>query len=240
MSVTSDRTTESLSGIAGWVDDSPMPIPIRLPAFSTRIAVSAVVFAAGCGAVDATQSGVAQGQDVGPLQAVCAAEPPDVEVFEQDAQSYADAFGVSLEEAMERLALQNVDGLHEAGVAAARDLWAGGWMEHEPEFGYVFFYRGEPDDVDHVRAAAVDCSVPIIIRSGAEYSEIELLAGMERLTASGRLAPPMPDLSMSADVKTGAIVLGGPIGPGPDVLAEIEEIAGVPVRYVQHAAETTQ
>jgi hypothetical protein len=62
---------------------------------------------------------------------------------------------------------------------------------------------------------------------------------MERLSASGRLDPPMPSLSMYPDIKSGAIVLGGPTDPGPDVLAEIEEIAGVPVRYVEEGLPTT-
>ena len=174
------------------------------------------------------------------LEAVCAAEPPAVvEVFEQDAQFYADEFSVSLEEAMERLAIQNVSGLHEAGVAAAPGLLAAFWLEHEPEFGYVLLYKGEPEQVAHVQAAVADCSFPIFVRSGATHSESELLEGMERLTASGRLAPPMPSLSMYPDIKAGAIVLGGPIDPGPQVLAEIEEIAGVPVRYVQEDLPTT-
>lgn len=162
-----------------------------------------------------------------------------MEVFEQEAGFYADEFDVTLDVALERLAIQNVTGLHEAGIGAAPGLWAASWLEHEPEFGYVFLYKGEPQDVAHVRVAVADCSVPIIVRSGAEFSEIELLEGMERLTDSGRLAPPMPSLSMYPDIKSGAIVLGGPIDPGREVLVEIEEIAGVPVRYVQEEAPTT-
>jgi hypothetical protein len=90
-----------------------------------------------------------------------------------------------------------------------------------------------------VQAVVADCSIPIIVRSGAQFSELELLEGMDRLTASGRLAPPMPDLSMYPDVRTGSIVLGGPTDPGPDVLAQIGEIAGVPVRYVEESLPTT-
>jgi hypothetical protein len=101
------------------------------------------------------------------LERICSADPPEAEVFEQDAQFYADGFGVTLDEAMERLALQSVEGIQEAGVAAAPGLLAAYWLEHEPEFGYVLFYKGEPDDVAHVQEAVADCSVPIFVRSGA-------------------------------------------------------------------------
>ena len=178
--------------------------------------------------------------DLAALVAICESEPAPVDVFEEDAQAYADDLGVTLEVARERLAFQGVDGLQDAGVAANPRLWAGAWLEHEPEFGYVLFYKGDPGDVADVQAVAADCRVPIIVRSGAEVSEIELLAGMERLTASGALEPPMPPLGMYPDVGSGAIVLSGPMDPGPDVLAEIQELAGVPVRYVEEPAPTTQ
>jgi hypothetical protein len=184
----------------------------------------------GCSAPIPSASGTSAG-DVTALEAVCAAEPPEIEVFEQDAQAYADALGVSVEEATYRLRIQSVSGVPEAGRAAAPELWAAGWLDQEPEFGYVLFYKGEPADVDHVREAIAGCSIPIMIRSGAAYSERELLDGMDRLNASGRLVPPMPNLSMRPDVEAGEIVLGGPIDPGPEVLAELREIAEVPVRY---------
>ena len=200
--------------------------------------LSTVLALAACAATQSTVS--VPEPDVAGLEAICGSEPPEVEIFEDDAQSYADALGVSLEEARDRLALQSVGNLAEAGVAAAPRLWAGSWQEHEPEFGYVLFYKGEDHDVAHVQAAVADCSIPVIVRSGATFSELELLGGMERLTASGRLEPPMPALSMYPDVRSGAIVLGGPIEPGPEVLAQIEELAGVPVRYVEEALPTTQ
>ena len=214
-----------------------MPMPRTRRSATGVVALAAVVFLPGCGATQPTPVPEA---DVAGLEAICSSEALEVEIFEEDAQSYADDFGVSLEEARDRLALQGVGDLHGAGMAAAPELWAGSWLEHEPEFGYVLFYKGEEPDVAHVQAAVADCSIPIIVRSGATISELELLAGMERLTASGRLEPPMPALSMYPDVRSGAIVLGGPIDPGPEVLARIEELAGVPVRYVEEALPTTQ
>jgi len=233
------------------VDHLEVRIPGSLRLWSTPLAVA--LLAAGCAAdgesppvSDPTIGGspvsdatIGGSGPVATLIAVCASALPEGQVFEQDAQAYADAVGVSLDEATRRLALQNLEGLQEAARAAAPDLWAAAWLEHEPEFGHVLFYKGNPADVEHVRAATEDCVAPIIVRSGAEYSEAELLTGMERLSESGRLAPPMPALSMYPDVAAGEIVLGGPIDPGPEVLAEIEEIAGVPVRYVEQGRYET-
>jgi len=218
--------------------EDDLQVRIRASIRSSAALLGIVVVVAGCAAEPGPGTGVDGPRNAAALEAVCSGAPPDVEVFEQDAQFYADEFGVSLEEAMLRLALQGVEGLGEAGQDAAPELWAGTWLEHEPEFGFVLFYKGEPEAVAHVRAATEDCVAPVIVRSGAEYSESELLAGMERLSESGRLAPPMPDLSMYSDVGAGVIVLGGPVDPGSEVLAAIEEIAGVPVRYVQEGSPT--
>lgn len=193
----------------------------------------ALVALVGCVAQPGAPSGtVPRGGNDGGLADICSQPVPDADVFDEDARWYADAFDVSLAEARLRLALQGVEGIGAAGQDAAPDLWAGAWLEHEPEFGFVLLYKGEPEAVEHVRAATRECVVPVFVRSGARYSEAELLDGMARLSESGRLAPPMPGLSMHPDVGAGVIVLEGPIDPGA-ALAEIEEIAGVPVRYVQ-------
>ena len=220
--------------------EDDLRVRIRASIKSSAALLGIVVVVAGCAAEAGPGSGVDGPGNAAALEAVCREAPPEVEVFEQDAQFYADDFGVSLEEAMLRLALQGVEGLGEAGQEAAPELWAGMWLEHEPEFGFVLFYKGEPEVVAHVRAATEDCLVPVTVRSGAEYSESELRAGMKRLSDSGRLEPPMPGLSMYSDVKAGVIVLGGPIDPGAEVLAAIEEVAGVPVRYVQEGSPTDQ
>jgi hypothetical protein len=58
-----------------------------------------------------------------------------------DAQSYAEEHGISLEEAVERLSLQDSPGelgaLLEANEA---DTFAGMWIQHEPEYAFVFAF----------------------------------------------------------------------------------------------------
>ncbi len=61
-----------------------------------------------------------------------------------DAQSYADAYGVALSEAEERLELQAEAGRLEAELSTSRaDTFAGLWVRHEPEFGVVVRITGD-------------------------------------------------------------------------------------------------
>jgi hypothetical protein len=58
-----------------------------------------------------------------------------------DAFSYAEDYGVTLEEAARRLGLQEEIGVLGAEIAALEpDLYAGHWIEHEPTFRVVFSF----------------------------------------------------------------------------------------------------
>jgi hypothetical protein len=67
----------------------------------------------------------------------------------RDALSYAEDYGVSVEEALRRLRLQTVIGDLGAEIAAlAVDTYAGHWIEHEPEFRVVFAFAARSPDAE--------------------------------------------------------------------------------------------
>lgn len=144
-----------------------------------------------------------------------------------DAASYAKLLGVSADEASRRLNIQDSIGpLRERLRRAAGDRWVAGWLEHEPVFRYVVFLKHEVADLT---ALTTDWPLPVDFISGAVHTESDLLASMARI--GDLLYQRLPEAGMWPDLKTGTIVINGPVAPGAELLAELQTLARVPVRY---------
>lgn len=79
-----------------------------------------------------------------PELAETAVSTPEIQEIHLEAQSYADAMGISLEEASRRLALQESIGELGASLAANEaGTFAGLWIEHEPEYKVVVSFVGD-------------------------------------------------------------------------------------------------
>ena len=64
----------------------------------------------------------------------------------RDAQFYAADFGVSVEEAICRLAIQDQIGPLDAEISSGEpDTFAGLWIHHEPEFGVTVLFTENPE-----------------------------------------------------------------------------------------------
>lgn len=73
------------------------------------------------------------------------------ESLAQDARAYAADTGVSLQEAVRRLELQDsAGGLNAALTANERDTFAGAWIQHDPEFRIIVQFTGD-DGIERVR-----------------------------------------------------------------------------------------
>lgn len=69
------------------------------------------------------------------------------DAWEQDARMYADDFGVSLEEALTRLQLQEPAGKLGAALSANEaDTFAGLWIQHEPEYRVIVMFTGAGEE----------------------------------------------------------------------------------------------
>jgi hypothetical protein len=139
---------------------------------------------------------------------------------------YAEEYGISIEETLRRMQImEEFDSIPLREAVGNR--WAGGWMEHEPEFRYVVRLTGE--GWEEFLAVAAEMPLPIHFIDGAAHRESELLAAMDEI--QDRLIAEGIDMSMYPDTHTGTIVLEGPQDPGAQLLDELEALTGVPVRY---------
>ncbi len=156
-----------------------------------------------------------------------------------DIAGYSEAVGVSGAEAARRVDLipslaERLEGLD----AAAPSQFAGGWLEHQPEFQLVARYVGHPDD-DIVRTLATLAEgMPVKIVMGASYSLSELQAGRDR--ATDLIHELLPDAGFGIDPKSNSIELRAPAEVSADVIAEIIKASGVAVtQMVFPTAATT-
>ena len=105
----------------------------------------------------------------------------------KDAASYADQVGVGLDEAVRRLQLQHEIGALDAALSREeRDLFAGLWIEHEPEYRVVVRFT-HPSGEERLRARlAHDTSLaPLVAMRRAALSLVQL---EERRAQASRLA----------------------------------------------------
>lgn len=143
-----------------------------------------------------------------------------------DARSYAQEFGVSLDEATRRLNIQaQID--TSPLRAAVGDRWAGGWLEHDPEFRYVVRLTGA--DVDAFEMMTSGWPLPVDFITGASFTEADALAGQQRI--DDVLHAAFPKMGLGWEPRAGAIVMNGPDAPSAEFLRELEALAGVPILY---------
>jgi len=161
--------------------------------------------------------------------------PSPVASAHPDAPAYAEAFGLSIEEATRRLDIQQqIHPLRTSLHAAVGDRWAGGWLEHEPAFRFVVRLTGE--DTDEFEAMTEDWPLPVDFITGAAFTESDAIAALERI--DDVLRPEFPKMGFGWEPQAGAIVMNGPDEPTAEFLAELETLAGVPVRYEYSPPET--
>lgn len=123
----------------------------------------------------------------------------------EDARSYAADMGVSLDEAVRRLGLQvELDATIDAARDAAPDRFAGGWIQHQPDFRLILRFTGESAGLAQVEAIAADAPAPVSIVTGAEHNLADLVAGLDRLAPM--LDRDMPDVASGIEIQTGTIV----------------------------------
>jgi hypothetical protein len=105
------------------------------------------------------------------------AEVPVSDALRQDAAAYAEAQGVSLEEAVERLRRQDPVGELNAVLSEQEaDSFAGLWIEHEPEYKVVVLVTEDEGRIRrrYIRGTSLDDVVEV--RGGAEATAAELEA----------------------------------------------------------------
>lgn len=159
-------------------------------------------------------------------------EPPRAispeDALHKDAQAYASAIGVAFEDALARL--QTLEDFS-VGIplveTAAGNRFAGLWIEHEPDLRLVVRLTGSapvpPQVLNLLSAFGGDTHV--LVNAGHTYEE--LLAAQQRATSFIHEA--YPDMGFGVDVQTGSIELRGPTDLSEQQVAEIEELAGVPI-----------
>jgi len=157
----------------------------------------------------------------------------------QDAVEYSATFGVSVEEARRRLELQPALGslIHEMeGLAPTR--FAGGWIEHEPEYRVVVRFSGDDVGLGQAIALARSAPVPVIVETGAPFSLSQLLDGLGRISQA--LDKELPDVASGVDVQAGGLLLTSPTLIPAETIAELEAAAGVPIRVEQGPQQENQ
>jgi hypothetical protein len=201
---------------------------MRLPRLASSLVLIALL-SASCrfaGGFSQSPTGISQASDGAAVS--FPANPSPSASAHPDAAAYARDFGVSVEEATRRLNIQaELHPLRSSLASAIGNRWAGGWLEHEPEFRFVVRVTGQ--DVAEFEAMTADWPLPVHFITGAEFTESEALDGLERI--NDRLFEAFPSLGMGWYPQAGEIVISGPDEPSAEFLAELEELAGVPVRY---------
>ena len=130
------------------------------------------------------------------------------ELLVNHAKSYAADYNVSLDEAMRRLRLMETleDTLSKLEVAA-RDRFAGAWIEHEPKLRAVVRLAGDSKELSSDAQSIVKKSpAPIEIVSGAESTLSQLMERVES-TLPKLQAKHIRLAGAEVDVKSGEIVL---------------------------------
>jgi len=183
------------------------------------------IVAVSCRAIGGASSSASRDAGTGNEPASSSTPSPQPSVYPEIIW-YAEDFGLSLEEAIRRTdIMQEFDNV--PLLVAVGDRWAGGWIEHEPEFRYVIRLTGE--GWEEFGALAAEMPLPIHFIDGAAHSESQMLAAMgvvqDRLITDGH------EMAMGTDLKTGSIVIYGPDEPRAGYLAELAALTGVPVRY---------
>jgi hypothetical protein len=178
-----------------------------------------------CGSISGLGTSARGAPQGSPESLTSAIASPEPSVFPEIVM-YAERYGISLEEAIRRTTIMlEFDSVPLRKAVGNR--WAGGWMEHEPEFRYVIRLTGS--GWEEFLPLAAQMPLPIHFIDGATHRESELLAAMDEI--QDRLQAEDIEMSMYPDTHTGMIVLEGPQDPGAQLIRELEALTGVPIRY---------
>jgi hypothetical protein len=155
------------------------------------------------------------------------------EALAQDAAEYAQLSGVSAEEAIHRMLLQEetvpaTDAL--AGQFKRR--LAGISIEHHPGYRIVVLLTGSKP-VDDQYVVADGAAVPIVFHTGAGATRDKIVAAIVKHQAEIRAVLPHPP-AMGADLRTGELVVmvnnaDSGLFSAASLKSKFEAIAGVPV-----------
>jgi len=123
-----------------------------------------------------------------------------------------------------------------AGLAPTR--FAGGWIEHEPEYRVVVRFSGDDVGLGQAIALARSAPVPVIVETGAPFSLSQLLDGLGRISQA--LDKELPDVASGVDVQAGGLLLTSPTLIPAETIAELEAAAGVPIKVEQGPQQENQ
>ncbi|MBE2197815.1 MAG: hypothetical protein IAE79_04335 [Anaerolinea sp.] len=139
-----------------------------------------------------------------------------------DAQAYAAALGVSLEEASRRLQLQNSIGeLGAALQANEADTFAGLWLEHEPAYKVVVAFVGDGEEV--IRPYLTNPALADIIEiRAAQYTLAELQTAQQDVSTMAE-QPGAVAVTTDINVMSNQVVLT--VG-NPDLFLQTVTAAG--------------
>lgn len=136
-----------------------------------------------------------------------------------DAQFYADEYGISLEEAGQRLEWQSAIGELNATLEANEaETFAGLWIEHEPEFKIVVAFTENGEETLAPYIAGRPFAAVVEVRE-YEYSWDELRAVQQELTAAIEALEPL-NFSSGVDVQNNRVTLT--VANPAALLAELE------------------
>ncbi|MBE9524594.1 MAG: hypothetical protein IMY76_05810 [Chloroflexi bacterium] len=99
------------------------------------------------------------------------------DAIQQDAQLYAEQMGVSLEEAMKRLNMQNEDDISDLAdqlQVNEADSFAGLWIQHEPEYRVVVAFTHDGEEIIQKYVAAGSKLASLIEVQQAQYTYQQL------------------------------------------------------------------
>lgn len=184
----------------------------RLPAPRVRLLVGAAIIVTAGLSVGITALAQSGGTD----------QPPAPGLIEdavgQDARWYAEAFGVTQDEAERRIRLEQEVGSIAQGLRETQpDRFAGMWQEHQPEYRIVAWYTGDEDGLLPVLEIAGKSPIPIVIKTGAAHTLRELLA------IQGQVGKRFPEAATGIDERGNRVNVA--LMPGDDNVGRESELA---------------
>lgn len=151
------------------------------------------------------------------------------EAAHRDAAAYANASGISVEDARQRLAV--MPALQRALDASAREAgsrFAGGWIDHDgPQLKLVARFTGDAQGLEKAMRLLDSLAVQVDVRLGADHSLADLTEGQARIRDT--IYNEHPAMGMWVDVKTGTVTLVGTDDISAAELGSLSELARVPV-----------
>jgi streptogrisin C len=142
----------------------------------------------------------------------------------EDARQYSVEYGVTHREAIRRLTLQPASGdVIAAAEAELQDEFAGGWIEHVPNYGIVVRFTGPGPSRGGWDALVAISPVPVRFES-AKLSLGQMEAALERSRAL--LAAEDVEAALEIDVRTGQLRIWVQESLSPELHNAVEWTAG--------------